>query len=233
MPVAPRVGARARGNLGFPSIPQASLGRLAQHARAYQNRGMLGWDLRRLCAALAACQLACGDPGSIEVPLPLGRVMPKPGSSTGSVLVVEGSGSDARCAFEVSLPDADASRTLLTGAGERFISRAETQVECRIRQSGPPEAMDNVFDVALRISERSFSFELGGTVSLGQTTMLELAMSLSRNAELVEAVCSVEPKTLLPGAAWLPSFTCDSVRYNAMPAACRIEGGAIFENCDP
>jgi hypothetical protein len=62
--------------------------------------------------------------------------------------------------------------------------------------------------------------------------MLELAMTVSGNSELVEALCGVEPKTLVPGAVWFPSFTCGNVRYNAQPVACRLEGGVIFERCE-
>lgn len=204
----------------------------------YQNSRMFEWNRRRagrLCVALVTCQVgsACGDPGSVEIPLPLGRATPEPGASTSAVILVEGSGSDAPCALAASLPDAEARQTLLTGSGERLFNDGKTEVECRIRPSAPGDDVDGVFDVELRVSDEALpQFELRGAASLGQTTVLKLAMTMRGNSESVEALCNVEPKTLLPGAAWFPSFMCEGVRYNATPVACQFEGGAIFERCE-
>ena len=174
---------------------------------------------------------ACGDPGNIEVPLPLGRITPTPVTPSTAVVVAEGTGPEERCTFEVLIPDVDARRTLLTAVGERLASTSEAPVNCRVHQ-GDSDSED-VYDVEVRLSHQALPhFELRGQATAGEATTLALTMTLSDEHAELEAACNSDELEIVGGAVWFPSFTCSNVRYNSNPSDCRLDGGAIFENCD-
>jgi hypothetical protein len=143
---------------------------------------------------------------------------------------MEGSGPDEFCdAFHVSLPDVDASRTLQDGVGPRFSAAGGSAVDCRVRIADPQTP--GSFDLELRLGDRMMPrFELRGRVVRSEVATLALAVSLTEVGEM-QSMCSGEARTVLPGAVWFPTFSCEGTRHNGAPIDCRFEGGALFERC--
>jgi len=186
-----------------------------------------------LAVGAAGLGSACGDPADIQVPLPLAGFDAQPAVSPASaVLMLEGSGTYAACdAFRTSLPNPGAQETLLNGAGQRLMSSAGSRVECRVASLSVDAP--GVFDVELRVDQEGGlpHFELRGRVSDAGRATLTLSMSLA-DGDSIQSECSGEVKAVLPGALWVPSFSCEDTRSSDSPVDCRLEGGVIFEKCE-
>ena len=185
---------------------------------------------------LAASLLACGDPSDAELPFRFEPIEQEVGPDTRPRAVVSSYTNSASgratvdpCPSELraSLPDETAATTLVEGGGERLFDGTGALVSCRV--AADVNGGDS-FDIALELQHASLPrFELAGQLPSKGIGTVRLTAVLGDDIEL-EGQCETRIDTVLPGAVWLPSFSCTVVVAATLPP-CALGGGVIFEYC--
>jgi hypothetical protein len=127
----------------------------------------------------------------------------------------------------------EGARTTITSTnavGERIEDDSDNLVECSVRavSAGSLE-----HSVNLRFSGGAVgNFSAVGRVSKDAGGELEVSFNTGEFA-LEQANCTATVETVTPGAVWVKSLRCQSLREDSSPdIECDGVGGVIFENCD-
>jgi hypothetical protein len=134
-------------------------------------------------------------------------------------------------------PDARATITGGSGAGERVKDGSDYFVDCDVRLA--PSSTTN-YNVSLKLEGDN-----AGVANFVATGVLPVPpspdMVSTGNVDIVfttgqfslqQTRCTVDIKALVPGAVWLRNLHCDNLHDPSSPGiACDGLGGVIFENC--
>jgi hypothetical protein len=182
-----------------------------------------------LGAVAANGALSCGD----DKPAPQQSVL---WFGLGTAL-----GATCSSARTFSFPDDTARDTILgsSGNGTRAVDGSDYLVDCTVKQN--PSGAD--YNVSLRFQ----GGEVGNFIASGVLTAPAAAAAGQSTADtdgtvdisfnttqfaLEERSCTAKVHTLVPGAIWLSSLSCDALKDPSSPSiSCRGTGGVIFENC--
>jgi hypothetical protein len=148
------------------------------------------------------------------------------------------SSSGASCSTLKNYQFPEGARSTITGGdgvGGRLKDGSDNLVECDVRLASGSTTNYNV-------SVRFSGGDVGNFVATGvvpappsrdttSTGKLDLAFNTAQFA-LDQDGCTVDIKTLVPGAIWIRNLHCDNLRDPSSPGiACDGLGGVIFENC--
>jgi hypothetical protein len=150
-------------------------------------------------------------------------------------------GATCSSARTYTFPDETARDTVLgsSGNGKRVIDGADNVVDCTVKQN----ASGGDYNVSLRFQGGDVgNFVATGVltapqaVAAGQDSIdtdgtVDINFNTSQFA-LSERSCTAKVHTLVPGAIWLRSLSCDALKDMSSPSiSCQGNGGVIFENC--
>jgi hypothetical protein len=198
-----------------------------------------------LSAWLCAAALGCGDIGDAQLPLPIyggsgetpaeleltpSPFAAAPARAAASVAVRPVAGGACPIEFEVLLPDASASHTLLNGVGPHATDgEGSARVACHVMAAPTsPGAFEVV--VSLRHPQLPW-FRASGRLEPRAASGTFWVRLTTPDATEVGATCSVEADEVLGGAAWFHSIACQTQASEPRARGCDVAFHAIFERC--